>query len=64
MAAQRYPALMGDSAQPRTERGWRSNDVEFDLPMVAGLELAEGTWFEISEPPVDLPLLVLLPFPG
>lgn len=54
---------MGDPAQPRTER-WRSNEAEFDLPMVVELELAEGTWFEVAaEPPVDLPLLVLIPVP-
>lgn len=64
MAHQRYPALMGDPAHPRTERGWRSNSVGFDLSMVAGFEPVEGTWFEASdEPPLDLPLIMLIPIP-
>lgn len=55
---------MGDPAHPRTERGWRSNGGQFDLSVVAGFEPVEGTWFEISvEPPIDLPLIVLIPIP-
>lgn len=48
----------------RSDGVYRMNGLELGLSAAAALELEEGTWFEnAAEPPVDTPLIELIPVP-